>query len=175
MVSTFSVPGSVRRQDKSALEGLLDSYDDKVAAEEVAERGRDRDIREFEEAFAEVCGSAVRPALEEFGRALEAHGHHFRVIERERYIDLNGRIRRSAIELEIRPKSGGERRYDADQSTPSLSVTSYPESEEVMFIERKASASSGEHEFPRGTCRIDQLSKELVDGHLIAVAAEIFR
>ena len=165
----------MRGQAKSALEGLLDSYDAKVAAEQAAERGRDLDIREFEEAFAEACGSAVRPAFEEFGRALEAHGHNFRVIERERYIDLNGRIRRSAIELEIRPKSSGERRYGAHQLTRSLSVTSYPEREEVMFIERKSSPSSGEHEFPRGTCRVDHLSKELVDEHLIAVAAEIFR
>ena len=119
--------------------------------------------------------SAIRPAFEEFGRALETHGHHFRVIERERYVDLDGRIRRSAIELEIRPRKGGERRYDAEQSTPSLSVISYPEHEEVRFIERKASPSSGDHEFPRGTCRIDQLSQALVDQHLISVAAEIFR
>lgn len=139
-----------------------------------AERGRDRDFHEFEAAFAEGFAAAIRPAFEEFGRALEAHGHRFRVIERERYIDLDGRIRRSAIELEVRPKTGGQRRYDAERSTPSLSVTSFPEHEEVRFVERKASASSGEHEFPRGTCRIEQLSRELVEEHLVGVAAEIF-
>ncbi len=165
----------MRGKSKSALEGLLDSYDDKVAAEEAAAKNRAEGVHEFEAAFAELCANAIRPAFEEFGRALEAHGHHFRVIERERYIDLDGRIRRSAIELEIRPKSGGKYRYDAAKSTPSLSVTSYPEREEVMFIERKASASSGDHEFPRGTCRIEQLGRELVEEYLISVAAEIFR
>ena len=80
----------------------------------------------------------MRPAFEEFGRVLEAHGHHFRVIERERYIDLDGRIRRPAIELEIRPKSGGE------------------------------------HAFLRAACRAGELSKALLEAHLIGVAEEIF-
>ena len=164
----------MRDDNKSALESLLAGYDDKVAAEKADAKNRAGRVHDFEAAFAALCTATIRPAFEEFGRALEAHGHHFRVIERERYIDLDGKIRRSAIELEIRPKSGGEYRYDAVRSTPSMSVTSYPEREELVFIERKASPSSGEHAFPRGSCRPDRLSKELVEEHLISVAKEIF-
>ena len=165
----------MRGETKSKLRGLLESYDDKMAADAAAAKDRDVSVREFEAAFAKACEASVRPAFEAFGHVLEAHGHHFRVIERERYIDLEGRIRRSAIELEIRPKSAQEARYDAVQSTPSLSVTAYPEREEVVFVERKASPASGDHEFPRGACRVEQLSSELVDEYLISVAAEIFR
>jgi len=114
---------------KSDLEVLLAGYDDRIAADHAAAENRAGRIHGFEAAFAELCAA---PAFEEFGRVLEAHGHHFRVIERERYIDLDGRIRRPEIELEIRPKSGGEHRYDAVRSTPSLAVTSYPECEEVV-------------------------------------------
>ena len=163
------------RETKSTLKELLDSYDDKIAAEEATSKDRTRGVREFEAAFAKACADTIRPAFEEFGRTLEERGHHFRVIERERYIDLEGRIRRAAIELEIRPKTTSEDRYDAARSTPSLSVTSYPEHKQAMFIERKASPSSGDHEFPRGAFQVEQLSKQLVDEHLIRVAAEIFR
>ena len=165
----------MRGDPKSALEGLLAGYDDKVAAEEAAAENRATGIHEFEAAFATASTDTIRPTFEEFGRALAAHGHHWRIIERERYIGLDGKMRRSAIELEIRPRSVAGNRYDVGHSTPSLSVTSFPEHEEVRFIERKTSPSSGEHEFPRGSCKIGQLSKELVDEHLIGVAAEIFR
>ncbi len=160
---------------KSTLEGLLDTYDDKMAADKAAARNRGDAFHEFEAAFASLCAATIRPVFEEFGRALEGHGHHFRVIERERYIDLDGNIRRSAIELEIRPRVDGQDKYDAARSTPSLSVTAYPEREELVFIERKASPESGEHVFPRGSCAIDRLSKVLVEEHLIGVAEQIFR
>lgn len=165
----------MRDETRSTLEGLLDTYDGQMAAEKAAARNRTQAVHDFEAKFASLCAATIRPVFEEFGRALEAHGHHFRVIERERYIDLDGKIRRSAIELEIRPRSPGQDKYDAARSTPSLSVTSYPERQEVVFIERKASPASGEHAFPRGSCAIDRLSKELVEEHLIGVAEQTFR
>ena len=163
----------MRDKTRSTLEGLLDTYDSQMAAEKAAMRDRGDALRAFEAAFASLCTATIRPVFEEFGRALDAHGHHFRVIERERYIDLDGKIRRSAIELEIRPKSDSQK-YDAACSTPGLSVTAYPERDEVVFIERKASAASGEHDFPRGSYAIERLSKELVEEHLIGVAEQVF-
>ena len=164
----------MRDQARSTLKGLLATYDDQMAADKAAARDRGEAFHEFEAAFASLCAATIRPVFEEFGRALETHGHHFRVIERERYIDLDGKIRRSAIELEIRPRSDGQK-YDVARSTPSLSVTAYPERQELVFVERKASPASGEHAFPRGSCSIERLSKELVEQHLIGVAEQIFR
>ena len=70
--------------------------------------------------FQAVREAVIRPAMEEVGKYLKDRGHGYRISEREKSIDHQGRTQDANIEMSIFPDDIKGASYTED-STPSIS------------------------------------------------------
>src|SRR5919108_1409661 len=151
---------------RSALEKLLDDYDERrreVAARE--QRVKDDDAL-FVARFAELRKSVIRPAFETAAAILAERGHKVSIAEEEFSVDAGGKVTEAGISIHIVP-AGARAAASRDEVGPALSIR-------TRHYRKTVSISAGKPvEGAKGTYSLERIDRQLVEEELLKFVADL--
>ena len=163
----------MKEKTESALKRVMTAYDDKLGKQK-GERDQEVSAQEhFLAEFEKTAAQLIRPTFEQFGEALKAHGHEYRIIETPRTVNDRGRRGMASIELEIRPKDADFTNYNPVSGVPSLSVICDEVRGELRFHECTMGPGRGGHSGTRASYKLAQITTDLIEYHLLALVEQV--
>ncbi|HWL84167.1 MAG TPA: hypothetical protein VNO21_00010 [Polyangiaceae bacterium] len=156
---------------KNRLNGILGSYDEKLAEIE----RRDTAIRaareSFPERFAVLKTKTIRPVLDEFAAALNARGHDAAAREQEESSSAAGGVAFAAVILRIIPKPFA-RKSETNNNFIEVAFSANRAERKITVASTNTIANSGGSRGKRGEYEIDSVTTEIVEGHVLQTLQE---
>lgn len=164
----------MRDETEARFRHLLERHDrERLRATTPGERRAFRE-QEWDTRFQETADTVVRPILERLRTLMHDHGLRAEVIQTKRRTETDGTIAPSSIVFEFRVLTDPET-HGFPITTPSLSFIGDPVHGTVMVHEDSVLPFLGGHVGIVDQVSIEGLSGDLVERHLLAIAAKILR
>ena len=145
---------------------LLDQYDANRRAVEERTHQVKRDEDAFQQAFATLRTSVIRPVFEATGAILKARGHDFSISEKEIGREPGGKTTEAAISIRVMP-AGMEKPAHAKAEFPSLSFVTRHYNKTVCVLASNAAPKASGAAGSRGDCQLAQIDTALVQTELL--------
>lgn len=151
---------------------LLDQYDANHRAVEERKRQVKRDEDAFQDGFATLSASVIRPVFEATGVILKARGHDFSISENEIGREPGGKITEAALSIHIMP-AGMEKPTHGTAQFPSLSFITRHYNKTVCIFASNAAPKTSGAAGSRGDYQLAQIDTALVQTELLDLIAGI--
>jgi len=171
---------SVRDENKARLDEVMARYEKRLAEmrrrQQLAHELHDAFIDEFEQ----LADGAIRPAMEDVGAALKAHGHDYDISTTQGYTDTRGRMHRTQITMRVYP-TGIQRSLFSSTSTPYVAFAADWLDKRIAVLEytllplgaSKTTPGNG-RSGKRATRTLPQLTPSAIEREIVDVLTAVF-
>ena len=152
----------LERHDRAYLKKLEIEHDWTVAGEE------------FDRKFGDLRATVIRPVMEDFHALMEEHGLQSQIAETDRTVLSDGKVKPASIAFEFLVHADAE--YQGmPGTTPALTFISEAGLGKVLVHEESMLPFVGGHIGIIDERRLDEVTGELVEKHLLALSEKILR
>ena len=151
-----------------ALKEMLDGFEQKQQQQNRQRDERRTELEQFLAGYLEVVASIIRPGFEEFSTELGKRGHPC-TIDMDKPANPRDSLPAAKITLTIFPEAA-----TLTHGNPSLSYTASPNQRKIAAQRCTIMSSGGIVASSIGEFTLDQLTRDVVDQHLLDLAATIF-
>jgi hypothetical protein len=162
----------MRKEIKSQLDSLMDSYDKKVSDKKTRQEKIQSAEEEFAAEFVSLRAQIILPVMEEIRAHLQSRGHKVRIAEQDASVDHDGKTSPARITMEFLPV-GVERRLSTD-SVPAVSFMASKSKKQILVHECTMLPGRGGQAGKRGEYEIKDIDAEIVEREIIGVLKEVF-
>ena len=153
---------------RDTLKKILDGYELKQKQQTQQREDRRTALEKFLADFMETVQSTITPSFEEFSAGLEARGHPC-TIGLEKPTGPHDSLTTAKITLTIFPDS-----TTLTHGNPFISYTASPNQRKVAAHRSTITSSGGSIASSIGEYTLGELSREIVEQHLLDLAETIF-
>ena len=157
---------------KAQLATILGTYDQKLADRERREAAVRAAHAAFPERFAALKRDVLRPALEEFAKALNAHGHDVTTREQDESSSTAGGVTSAAIALRIVPKPFANKSGDSTSSCIEITFSANRNEQKITVSSTNTIVNARGTLGKRGEYELPAVTPEVVAGHVLQTLAE---
>lgn len=130
--------------------------------------------QEFDRRFHEHAKDVIEPIMRKLHALMHDHGLQSEIIVSERHTESDGKITPSSIAFEFRVLTDPET-HGFPITTPTLAFIADPANSNVLVHENSILPFFGGHAGVIDLCALDDLTREVVEKHLLAVAQKVLR
>lgn len=160
-------------ETKQRIDSLLNNYEKKLAEDKKQQEEAAALMDAFLERFTELRSTVIRPVLETIGREMTAHGHDYKVEERdEKYIMGEGKQDAAAI-FRLYPKRADGKTYNSSNA-PMLSFVCTTYQNKIEVHSYNTAPSKGMTGQLIGAYNPQEITPDLVEKIVMEVIQEIF-
>ena len=153
---------------REALKKMLDEYELKQQQQARQRDERRMALETFLAGYTELTQSIIKPSIEAFSAELEKRGHPCKIAV-EKPADSPDSLAAAKITLTIFPNSA-----TLTHGNPSLSYAASPNQRKIAVQRNTIMSSGGITTSSVGDYTLEQLSREVVEQHLLDLAASVF-
>ncbi len=158
----------MEQSTRDALQKILDGYALKQQLQTQQRDERRTELEKFLAGYIEVTQTIIKPGFEEFSAELAQRGHRC-TIEMAKPANPNDSLTAAKITLTIFPDSAA-----LTHGNPSLSYSASSNQRKIAAQRCTVTSSGGITASSVGDYTLEQLSREVVEQHLVDLAASIF-
>jgi hypothetical protein len=170
----------VREENKARLDEVLARYEKRLAEMRRRQTLAHELHDVFIAAFEQILDGAIKPAMEDVGAALRAHGHDYELSPTQGYTDVRGRTHRTQLTMRVYP-SGIPRSLFNSTSTPYVAFAADWLDRRVVVIESTL-IPLGASKTPRGSgtwgkrgdYTLKQLTPHMIEREIVDVLTGVF-
>ena len=129
---------------------------------------------EFDRRFHEHTKNVIEPIMTKLRALMHDHGLQSEIVVTQRHTESHGKITPSSIAFEFRVLTDPET-HGFPITTPTLAFIADPANSNVLVYENSILPFFGGHVGVVDQCAFDDLTGELVEKHLLAVARKVLR
>jgi hypothetical protein len=170
----------VRDENKARLDEVMARYEKRLAdirrRQMRAQELHDSFIAELEQAL----DGAIRPAMDDVGAALRAHGHDYEISATQGYTDTQGRVHRTQLTMRVYP-AGIQRSLFTSTSTPYVAFAGDWVDKRVAVLESTLLPLAASKLAPgngrsgrRALYALKQLTPPVVEREIVDVLTDVF-
>ena len=163
----------MNKEAKSRLDGLMDKYEQRLAATKTKQEQIKSEEETFLSEFKRLREEVIRTTMEEVGIHLKARGHDYQISEAEESVDAEGRTQDAEIIFSIFP-AGIDRSLYRPENTPSISFTAPRYKKKISVHGSNMLPNRGGSAGPRGEFKAEEIDGALVEREVLGVLEEIF-
>jgi hypothetical protein len=170
----------VREENKARLVEVLTLYEKRLAEMRRRQALAHEMHDAFITAFEQILDGAIRPAMDDAGAALRAHGHDYELSPTQGYTDIRGRMHRTQLTMRIYP-AGIPRSLFISTSTPYVAFAADWLARRVAVLESTL-IPLGASKLPRGNgtwgkradYTLKQLTPHAIEREIVDVLTAVF-
>lgn len=164
----------MKQATEEKLRTLLDQHDRAYLKKLEIERDWTLESEEFDQEFHRVRVNVIRPVMADFHAMMEAHGLKSQIAEADRVILSDGKVKPASIAFEYLVHADAEHQ-GMPGTTPALTFISEAGLGKVLIHEESMLPFVGGHIGIIDERRLDEVTADLVEEHLLALSAKILR
>ena len=164
----------MREETERQFRELLEQHDREFLKSVTPSTERALREQEFDRRFHERTKDVIEPIMTKLRALMHDHGLQSEVIVTQRRTESDGKITPSSIAFEFRVLTDPET-HGFPVTTPTLAFIADPANNNVLVYENSILPFLGGHVGVIDQCALDDLTGELVEKHLLAIAQKVLR
>ena len=164
----------MRRDTERQFRELLEQHDREFLRSVTPSAERTLREQEFDRQFHERTKDVTEPIMTKLSALMHDHGLQSAIVVTQRHTEPDGKITPSSIAFEFRVLTDPET-HGFPITTPTLAFIADPATSTVLVHENSILPFFGGHVGVIGQCAFDDLTGELVEKHLLAIARKVLR
>jgi hypothetical protein len=164
----------MREETERQFRELLEQHDREFLKSVTPRAERALREQEFDRRFHEHTKDVIEPIMTKLRALMHDHGLQSEIVVTQRRAESDGKITPSGITFEFRVLTDPET-HGFPVTTPTLAFIADPANNNVLVYENSILPFFGGHVGVIDQCALDDLTAELVEKHLLAIAQKVLR
>lgn len=164
----------MRKETERQFRQLLEQHDHEFLKSVTPSAERTLRQQEFDLRFHERSNDVIQPIMTKLRALMHDHDLQSEIVVTQRRTESDGKITPSGIAFEFRVLTDPET-HGFPVTTPTLAFIADPANNTVLVHENSILPFLGGHVGVIDQCALDDITGELVEKHLLAVARKVLR